>query len=241
MSPRLLLLPLLALAATPAEAKRIRFAGEVWEVRPNGVGSPRNNRWCQANAFVDADGRLHLKLTQLPNGRWCSAEVHSVRRMGFGTYQWQLDGRVDTFDRNVVLGLFHYPTADVGGDATNEIDIELAKWGYPDANGLNYTIYPRRADLPNTSVNFPIALEGTATTHRYIWSPTAIRLQATDGYYDDNRHPIADWTYAPKQPQARIAQRPMPVYMNLWTIAAPTDGKPVEIVIRDFRFTPAAE
>src|SRR5579862_1388649 len=80
-----------------ASAQTLTFGGHTWTVRPDGTGAPRNNTWCEANAFVDSNGYLHLKLTQV-NGQWCSAEVVSQDRMGFGTYQWQLNSRVDQLD-----------------------------------------------------------------------------------------------------------------------------------------------
>lgn len=51
--------------------------------------------------------------------------------------------------------------------------------------------------------------------------------------------PIADYTYAPKNPQRLIPTAPMPIYMNLWRTEAPSNDQPVEIIISDFRFTPA--
>jgi hypothetical protein len=219
-------------------AKTIQFAGHAWTVRPNGVGAPRNNRWCQANASVDGKGRLHLRLTKTTRG-WCSAEVSTTERMGFGTYQWQLDTRLDTLDKNVVLGLFNYPPADVGGDSTNEIDIELSHWGNAAWDPLNYTIYPRVAGVRHTTIAFPMTFEGSASTHRFNWTPKSIRFQALRGHRDDDGAAIRDWTFAPKRPSRQIAQAPMPVYMNLWLVAPPSDDTPVEIIISDFRYTPA--
>lgn len=228
---------LMAGACGSATAATVQFAGKTWNVRPNGVGGPRNNTWCQANAFVDTQGNLHLKLTQTASG-WCSAQVSSVERMGFGTYQWQLKTRVDNLDKNVVFGLFHYPTADVGPDGTNEIDIEFTKWGNAAANALNYSIYPTSLATAYTTQTFPIAMNGDYSTHRYIWKSNSIRFQSTNGHYDTNPLPIADWTFAPPSPQTRIGQAPMPVFMNLWITAPPSNGQPVEIVISGFKFTP---
>lgn len=221
-----------------ADAKTLSFAGHTWTVRPNGVGGPGNNRWCQANASVDAKGRLHLRLTKTARG-WCSAEVSTGERMGFGTYQWQLDSRVDRLDKNVVLGLFNYPTPDVGDDGTNEIDIELARWGNAKWDPLSYTIFPRRAGVRDTSVAFPLTLAADESTHRFKWTSKSIRFQAIQGHHDGNRDIIRDWTFAPDRPLQQIAQAPMPVFMNLWLVAPPSDGKPVEIVVSDFRYTPA--
>lgn len=225
--------------AAPASARTINFSGYQWTVRPDGVGGPRNNNWCESNVFVDAQGRLHLKLTRRPDGSWCSSQVQTVQRLGFGTYQWQLASRVDQLDRNVVFGLFHYPTADVGPDGTNELDIEFTRWGDPSANILNYTVYPAATGLPHTTINFPMTLNGDWSTHRYIWGSQSVRFQSTHGHYNNNPLPIADWIFAPAGMPNRIGQQPMPVFMNLWVTAPPANAQPVEIIITNFTFTPA--
>lgn len=232
------LVGLAGLAAAPAvEAKTLVFAGMTWTVRPNGQGGPRNNHWCESNAFVDANGDLHLRITKV-KGKWCAAEVVSDLRLGYGTYQFQLKSRVDLLDRNVVLGLFNYPTSDVGADATNEIDIEFSRWGDPRADMLNYTAWPVVQSLGPSGNSFPLVLNGSASTHRFTWRPTYIRYQSTHGHYDDNRFPIADWTFAPADYANRISRSPMPVHFNLWLIAPPSDRKAVEVVISGFRYTP---
>ena len=43
----------------------------------------------------------------------------------------------------------------------------------------------------------------------------------------------------PPNPTVNIPQQALPLGMNLWCFdAPPSDGKPVEIVIRDFAFVP---
>ena len=223
--------------ASPCVAKTLVFSGMTWTVRPNGQGGPRNNYWCENNAFVDANGDLHLRITHA-KGKWCAAEIVSDLRLGFGTYQFQLKSRVDLLDRNVVLGLFNYPTSDVGADGTREIDIEFARWGDAGADMLNYTAWPVQQSLGPWGNTFPLALNGELSTHRFTWRPTYIRFQSTHGHYDDNRYPIADWTFAPVDYAKRIAQSAMPVHMNLWLLAAPSDRKPVEVVVHRFSYTP---
>ena len=223
--------------AALCEAKTLFFSGMSWTVRPNGQGGPRNNNWCEANAFVDAAGALHLRITH-SKGKWCAAEIVSDVRLGYGTYQFQLKSRVDLLDRNVVLGLFNYPTADVGPDASNEIDIEFARWGDARANMLNYTAWPVLPALGPWGNTFPLSLNGDLSTHRFIWRPTFIRYQSTHGHYDGNPYPIADWTFAPPDYLQRIARAAMPVHMNLWLFAVPSNKKPVEIVISQFKYTP---
>jgi hypothetical protein len=49
---------------------------------------------------------------------------------------------------------------------------------------------------------------------------------------------IKTWTYAPTNPSVNIPQRAMPLGMNLWLCGdcggVPSDGRPVEIIIRSF-------
>ena len=228
-----------AATAAPAFGKTLQFAGHTWTVRPNGVGGPRTNTWCEDNAFVDSSGFLHLKLTN-NNGVWCAAEVITTDSMGFGSYQWQLRSRVDNLDKNVVFGLFNYPPTAVAPDGTNEIDIEFTRWGVTGANQLNYTIFPAVTGIAETTQNFPFTMAGDYSTHRFIWKRQSIHFQSTNGHYDTNALPIADWTYAPADYARRIGATPVPVRMNIWKTDVPTNGLPVEIVVSAFKFTPDA-
>lgn len=228
---------LIFLAAGNSAAQTIKFSGYTWTVRSGGYGSPGVNYWSSSNAFVDANGALHLKLNQ-QGGKWYGAEVVSTNAIGFGTYQFSVIGRVDLLDKNVVLGLFSYPTLAIGADRTNEIDIEFAKWGNTNAKMLNYTAWPVVKSYGPTGVAFPIQLSGTYSTHRYIRSSTSIRFQSTHGFYNTNVYPIADWTYAPSGSLQRLSQSAMPVHINLWAGAAPSNGQPVEVIISAFKYTP---
>ncbi len=229
----------LMLASGAAAAKTIQFSGYTWEVRAAGSGGPGPNQWDPNNVRVDDNGWLHLRLTHT-NGQWQCAEVYTQERLGLGCYQFRLAGRVDQLDKNVVFGLFNYPTDDVGPDGTHEIDIEFSKWGNPAAASGNYTVWPAKTNLRQRSETFAFTLDGEASTHRFTWSATNIFFQSRRGHVDDNRTPFASWLYQPAKPSAHIAQKPMPVHLNLWCFQghAPSDGQPVELVIRDFKFTP---
>src|SRR5207237_76888 len=108
--------------ATRPEALALRFSDLDWVIRSAGTGGPGPNRWDPKNVWVDPDGRLHMKISHVGD-EWRCAELNTRRRLGFGRYQFQVIGRIDRLDRSVVLGLFDYPTPDVGKDGTNEIDV----------------------------------------------------------------------------------------------------------------------
>jgi hypothetical protein len=236
------LMGLLATAAGAAQAKVLKFSGYDWEVRGAGRGGPGPNAWDENNAWVDDHGYLHMKLAPR-DGVWYCSEVSTTTRLGFGRYQFWVEGRVDQLDLDVVLGLFNYPPGDVGRGATNELDIEFAKWGLPKAPIGNYTVWPVERELKSTSYTFAIDLEGNLSTQRFTWSSTSLFFQSLQGLRDDDKHQVASWRYQPEDFAQRISQQPMPVHINLWCFQGrpPTDGKPVEVVVRAVKFVPEGE
>lgn len=236
-------LTLFIVPASPTSAApsaTISFSGYQWEVRSGG-GGPGPNIWDPNNVSVNENGDLHLRIAH--NGdEWSSAEVTMTQRLGFGKYQFQVIGEIDKLDKNVVLGLFNYPTPDVGVDGTNEIDIEIARWGnaaYP--NG-NFTVFPAQEGSKAKSHSYEFGLDGTYTTQRFAWSGQNILFQSLYGHrkINNNKNEFANWNFQPDNAVKRIPQDPMPVHINLWLLKGqpPSDGNPVEIIIHKFQFKP---
>ncbi len=242
-------------AGAQEAVKTLRVFGLTWEVRATGSGGPGPNQWNPNNVRVDKAGRLHLKITRAAGkttsvpARWECAELTSKETFGMGRYQFQVIGRIDRLDRNVVLGLFDYPTPEVGGDGTNEIDIEFARWGNPKWPNGNYTVYPAAGKIaPDASHTFDFKLgdadpsASAYTTHNFIREPDKVTLQSLAGPRTDadGKNEIAYWTFAPSDKRA-VPQQRLPVHLNLWLFhgAPPSDSKEVEIVITSFSFTPA--
>jgi len=220
-------------------AGTIHFSGHTWAVRAAGKGGPGPNEWDPGNVWVDEKGYLHLKLTQR-DGKWHCSEVSTQDRLGFGRYEFQVVGRLDQFDRNIVLGLFNYPTSDVGPDGTHEIDIEFARWGKASAPVGNYTVWPATTKVRRESRAFAFTLNGDSSTHHFTWSSTNVVFQSWHGNGEGKADTFASWIYPPSTPTNWIAQKPMPVHLNLWCFQGqpPSDGKEVEIIVRAFKFTP---
>ncbi len=224
------------------KTRLITFGGLEWEVRPSGNGGPGPNAWSPQNVRVDSKG-LHLKITRrVSNGKtaWQCAELSTRKSLGFGTYEFQIVGPIDRLDRNVVLGLFDYPTPEVGLDGTNEIDIEFARWGHADSPIGNYTVYPASGKrVPGDSHSFNFTLHGDYTAHRFVRTEASVRYDSLHGHRADGASPFESWVYAPSD-RRLIPQKPLPVHINLWLFQGkpPADGKEVEIVITKFTFTP---
>lgn len=225
--------------AFAAQAGTIDFSGYTWIVRPSGEGGPGPNLWAPDNVRVDENGYLHLRLTE-KGGRWHCSEVYTRQRFGFGRYEFTVIGPLDRLDKNIVLGLFNYPTRDVGPDATHEIDIEFARWGVASAPPGNYTVWPATKALRQESKSFAFTLDSNSSRHSFFWTPTNVLFQsfAESGRADETL--LNSWRYQPTNATERISSSPMPVHINLWCFKGrpPADGQGLEIIVRSFRFTP---
>ena len=224
-------------AGRASEAATISWKGHTWQVTSGGMAGV-----CQGdpkNVTVDGDGFLHLRIAN-GGGGWTSSELFTTDRLGFGTYQWQVDGPIDTIDKNVVLGLFPYgPAAGIGSDGTNEIDIEYSRWGQANGPNGDWTDYPASGTTIG-ELSYTFSLDGTTlSTSRFNWSSSSITDALLKGLQpiDGATGLLKSWTYAPSMPSMNVPQQPLPLGMNLWCFGAPpSDGNPVEIVIRDFVF-----
>jgi hypothetical protein len=223
-------------AVRVASAAPFAWKGHTWNVTSGAMvgvamGSP-------ANVSVDASGYLHLTIVN-SGGTWTASELFTTDDLGFGTYQWQVDGPIDVYDKNVVLGLFPYgPAAGIGKDGTNEIDIEFSRWGQANGPNADWTDYPSTGTIQG-ELSFSFSLGGgTLSTSRFVWTSTSITDFLMTGLVPvgSTANLVKSWTYAPPNPTTNIPQQAMPLGINLWCYAIPSDGKDQEVVIRDFAF-----
>ena len=219
-------------------AQTIRWADREWKVTNGGMaGVARGN---PANVSIGANGYLHLQILQR-DGKWTSAEVFTTGRMGFGTYQWVVEGDIYAMDPTTVLGLFTYgPTHHIGVDAENEIDIEFSQWNKTchDCNA-DFTVYPSTGNRKPKGVsawedNFRVS-GGKVTTARMEWFPDHIVFTIMNGDQPlgTTGEIIKTETYT--SDKTNIPQEPVPVGINLWCFKE-TPKAEQSVTIRDFRF-----
>ena len=232
----ILLIFLTAFSAPPSQARIIQFSGYDWQVRDEEGGHPGPNNWSSDNVWLDSNGDLHLKITYSDN-QWYAAEIQTVQPLGFGKYQFQLVGRVDQMDPNVVLGLFSYSDTN----SFDEVDIEYTQWGDPESTSGNWSVYSAQPDKRNAHKKYPLSLDGTYTTSQYTWSSDQILFQTLGGHQDDNdNNELASWLFDPSNAENRIPQQPMIVHINFWLNNGnpPLNGEEAEIIIHSFSFIP---
>jgi hypothetical protein len=224
-------------AATPVGARTVSFSGATWTVKTSArKAGPGPNYFSDSddNVSVDAQGRLHLRITRHQD-RWDCAEIIHTASLGYGAYRFYLDSPVDNLDPNVVLGLFTWN--DQPAYAHREIDIELSRWSKPDNLNAQYVVQPYTD--PKNIVRFSQPAGLAQSTHGFQWQPGSISFQSLRG-------PNA----TPPGPQAIIRQWkttnriPVPggenVRFNLWLFRGrgPTDGRDVEVIVKRFEFVP---
>jgi hypothetical protein len=223
-------------AEAKARATTVQFSGYTWTIRNTGSASegPGPNVFSGSNAWVDANGWLHLKISKnTTTGKWNCAEIYSTQNFGYGTYQWQVEGAIGSLDKNIVLGLFNYS----GNDGYDEMDIEFARWGNSSWPNLNYTVWPATSGYSDWSYTKNFSLSGTYTTHRFTRSASSVVFKSLGGFYNDDTNLFASATCTTAN--TSISTLGMPVHMNLWLFDgnAPSDGKEVEIIIHSFTYT----
>jgi len=223
-----------------ADAQTVKWAGRSWKLTSGhmaGVapGDP-------ANVTIDAHGYLHLRIVQ-QNGKWTAGELFTTENLGFGTYQWIVEGDVYAMDPTTVLGLFSYgPTHHIGADAEDEIDIEFSQWNKT-CHGCNadFTVYPATGHRKPKGVsawedNFHVT-GGTLTTARFEWFPDHIVFTLMNGAQPIGKvaEVIKAETYT--SDATNIPQVAAPVGINLWSFKQ-TPAQDQSVVIRDFEFAP---
>jgi beta-glucanase (GH16 family) len=208
-----------------AVAAEIDWAGIKWEIR-TGSGNPcATGIWSEKGVWVDHHGWLHLKIVKLPSGQFACAEITALKRFGFGRYEVEVQGPIGAIDRNVVLGIFTYPPKDVGPDGTNEIDIEIARWGHSKAPQINYTAWFRsRKGRRYARVQVPNDL--TDAAFRMIWQPEQVR-------WESSLPNVKPFTL-----KGDIANQPQLLKINLWLFKEqqPFNQQETEFIIKSLRY-----
>ena len=119
-------------------------------------------------------------------------------------------------------------------------DIEFARWGDANKPPGNFSVWPAVKEVKGKPYSFDFKLDGDYTTQRFDWSPQSVKFQMLGGHRDDDANAIAEWNYAPAEPEKYVPQQALPLHLNFWLFRgkAPQNGQEAEIVIRKFSFTP---
>lgn len=225
------------LSAAAAEARTIQFAGINWTVK-SGTGGPGPNNWSDStqSVWVDASGRLHLKIRQI-GGVWYCSEVIAQETFGYARYTTKISSNPELNDPNAVVGLFTYKNDN------EEIDIEFTKWGNAaDSTNAQFAVQP---SVPNTTsrVRFAAGLNGVnpPSTHHFSWQPDYIYWQSYHGHATNLQSPgdlIREHTYTGSKipPLSDATFR-----INFWMFQGRTPTAEMELIVDDVIIAPVVE
>lgn len=216
----------------------VKFSGYEWFLK-SGFWGPGSNHFSHSpqNVWVDEEERLHLKIRR-NQGIWKCSEVILADSLGYGTYRFYLDSRVDNPPDNVVVGLFTW--SNNPSYSYREIDIEFSRWNEgPDAPDGQFVVQPWSP--PGHRYRFHMRPDFVQTVHAFTWEPGQIwfrSLAGKDLVTDPNTENPAEYTFD------HSGEIPPPgdetTRINLWLINGdpPGDGKEFELVVKRFEYLP---
>lgn len=216
-------------SVTPKE-RVIQFSGMEWIVRATEEGreGPGPNLFSASdkNVWIDAQGRLHLKIRQ-EGGYWYCSGVTLKKSLGYGQYVFYVGSDITELDKNVVAGLFTYLDDD------HEIDIEFSKWSTDDNQNAQFVSQP--STVKGNKERFDIAPKLGQTVHSFDWQEEQIFFRSR--YINNNGldNVIHEWKYVGKDIPKEKTEK---LKLNLWLFKGqmPSDLKDQEIVIDSVRF-----
>ncbi|HZL10729.1 MAG TPA: glycoside hydrolase family 16 protein [Prolixibacteraceae bacterium] len=209
----------------------IEFSGYKWVVesssdKKQGPG-PNYFSDSEENVWLDQDGKLHLRITY-KKGIWYCAKVTMLKSYSSGRYVFQVDSRVDNFDKNVVGGLFTYK------NDTEEIDIEFSKWNSDGNMDSQFAVQPSSKSA--NKKRFFLNLTGEKSTHWFNWQRDRIDFMSYQGQSQElpaANNIIQQWTYTGNDIPPDSDEK---IKINLWLFkgAPPSDLQETEMVISKF-------
>jgi endo-1,3-1,4-beta-glycanase ExoK len=209
----------ITLLITPTTAKQLTWKNQTWDIRSE-YGSPGPNNFNASGAWIDNQNRMHLTIMK-KGTKWYCSEIVSTKKFRYGTFTCKIASPVHTFDKNSVCSMFTYL------DDTQELDIELTKWGASAGNNIWYSVQPYTKK--GNSKGYYCSASGANTTHIIEWQPSYVRFTSKNF----NGEVFADFKCknSPRNPEYLI--------FNAWLQGNPSDGKNIDLIISDFSYKPS--
>ncbi|HVU28259.1 MAG TPA: hypothetical protein VHG71_11065 [Verrucomicrobiae bacterium] len=226
--------------------RAINWAGYSWWVKTAGADGneflgetgPGPNYYSDStnNAWVDAQGLLHLQITHT-NGAWECVELFSDESFGYGQYRCTLNANISNLDANVIFSMFTWSDDTDYND--REIDMEVSRWDYAfgSNNVEDYAISPYNN---GQTLRFGLPPNVTNSTHIFTWTPSNVIFQTMNGNYSSSPAPsniLESWTCTAQPIPPQGGEN---VLLILWLYHGnpPLSGQPVQVTLSDFKFVP---
>jgi hypothetical protein len=238
----------------------VKFSGyDMWAIKDTHGGryEPGQNLWSSGGGSllrVDQEG-LHLNINKV-NGAWTCPELYLQQALGYGTYVFQVTGRVDTLPANSVLGLFVFDYAESARyQAWHELDFEFSRWNNAgDPTAAQFVIQPFEPVGHTKRVALSLNNTFQDVTCVMKWEPTQVTWSMYYGLWPNvapntNKNPtikaatfpaanlIAEYVFT--DPASLFPPGTSWVHLNYWLSLPSADTATYpEIIIRNFFFKP---
>jgi hypothetical protein len=191
--------------------QKLNFSGYQWLIRH--IASDRNGAvsyYDPANASVDADGNLHLRISREKEHSVCS-QVALTSHLGYGTYLFTTKD-TSQLESAAVLTMLTYD--ELAAEHHREMDIEVSRWGDPKNRNGDYVVQPYY--FPENKILFEIP--SGKMTHSFHWEAGKATFETAHA--------------AGKGSKAGIVAR------NVFTTGIPSPGSEVAVIdFCDFKFS----
>ncbi len=215
-----------------APTKPIHFSGYDWNVRTIAADrGGQNNPYSADNAWVDAGGALHLRITK-QGDRWACSEVEISRSLGYGTYMMVVR---DTAHLEPAAVFSMTTFDDFGGEQHfREVDVEMSRWGdASNKNNAQFGIQP--FFIPGNLAPFSVP-PGTMT-HQFHWEDGRATFKTVRGSsIETTARPVYEHVFTSGVPT------PGQEKLQFLFYVIPTDKEPLrhdnEVVVERFQYLP---
>jgi hypothetical protein len=211
-------------------SKMLQFSGYEWRVRNAPSNRGGHNLYDSGNAWVDASGALHLRITKVDD-KWTCAEVSLNRSMGYGTYSFTVR---DTSQLELPAAFAMFTFDYAGADQNyREVNIEISRWGDPASHNAQYVIQPYY--VPTNVARF--TAPAGVLTHSFRWEPGRVSFKTVRGAGVDGRaRAVAEEVFTSGIPSPGIEATRMALYIFVSSKLPLQNG--AEVVIEKFEYLP---
>lgn len=227
------------------------FGGIRWLARNTlERGEPANNIFSgkSTEVFVDEKKYLHLLLHNR-DGIWYGIDIAADTSLGYGTYAVFAETKFDALPANVMVEFAI--TTDVAMDVYSQAQMAIQITRIQQENSIS----PLRFLVSNTEQGMvaehkekifrseePFHMQGLFSTHAITWKPRSVEFACYHDHGLPTKYPAAIWDFT----GSVTAGVKVPEYahknvmrLRLWSIGAPIDDKPIELLIKKIQFIPA--
>ena len=226
-----------ATVCRPHGSRTLSWSGFEWTVKTS-VGAnliplgPGPNIFSDNDTMVWVDNlqRLHLRIAKHGND-WLCTELICKSSLGYDHYSFDIDGRVDLLDPNVIAGIFTWDDCSLMDKPPNnyfrEIDFEFSRWGDPLNKNSQFVVQPY--DITGNRNRFNMNLAGIShSVHGFTWYSDSIVFKSSWGS-SSYAWKYTNQTYIPAPGNENVR-------INLWLYYGrpPTDARNAELILNSF-------